>query len=46
MHAYDPTTGASLWSTSIGSVHWESPLVVDGVLYVTDGSGHLAAFGL
>ena len=46
MHAYNPTTGASLWSTSIGSVHWESPVVADGVLWVTDGSNHLTAFGL
>ena len=46
MHAYNPTTGALLWSTPIGSVHWESPLVADGALFVTDGSNHLTAFGL
>jgi hypothetical protein len=40
-----PRTGAQLWnSTSIGNIHWESPIVVDGHLYVTDESGKLWAF--
>lgn len=43
--AYNPTTGASLWSTAIGSIHWESPVVVDGLVLVSDGSSHLTAFG-
>ena len=45
--ALDPTTGNILWSSSaIGSIHWESPVVVNGVLYITDESGHLTAFSL
>ena len=37
LRAYDPTTGHALWSSdqasaggSIGAIHWESPIVVDG----------------
>jgi len=45
IQALDPTTGSQLWkNTTIGSIHWESPIVANGVLYVTDGSGHLTAF--
>jgi hypothetical protein len=39
-----PATGATLWQGAIGGVHWESPIVVNGVLYVTDESSHLTAF--
>jgi len=45
--ALNPTTGAQLWnSTTIGSIHWQSPVVACSSLYVVDGSGHLTAFGL
>ncbi|MGH2458870.1 MAG: PQQ-binding-like beta-propeller repeat protein [Chloroflexota bacterium] len=51
--ARDPTTGRILWSSpqagpkgTIGSIHWESPVVVDGRLFISDGSGNLTAFGL
>ena len=45
LRALDPTTGSLLWSTTqIGSVHWESPVVANGVVYVTDESGQLTAF--
>lgn len=47
MRAIDPTTGKTLWhSTGIGRIHWESPILVNGVLYITDQSGNLTAFGL
>lgn len=47
IRAFDPTTGKTLWhSTDIGGIHWESPIVVNGVLYITDESGNLTAFGL
>src|ERR1700674_337654 len=43
--ALDPATGGPLWSSSqIGGVHWESPVVANGVLYVTDEGGRLTAF--
>jgi hypothetical protein len=45
MHALDPTTGAVLWSSSsIGPIHWEEPVVVNGILYITDDAGQLNAF--
>jgi hypothetical protein len=47
LRALNPLTGAQLWSSSIGSApHWESPIVANGVLYITDENGHLTAFGL
>ena len=47
IRAFDPTTGKLLWhNTSIGRIHWESPIIVNGVLYITDESGNLTAFGL
>jgi len=45
MRAIDPRTGGLLWSdTSFGGVHWESPIVIAGVLYATDESGKLWAW--
>ncbi len=45
LRALAPTTGATLWSTtSIGAIHWESPVVANGVLYLADESGHLSAW--
>lgn len=46
--AFDPTTGRILWSDTSGTVglHWQSPVVVNGYLYYSDGSGHLRAFDL
>jgi outer membrane protein assembly factor BamB len=42
--ALDATTGAMLGSAPIGSVHWESPMIARGVVYVTDESHNLTAF--
>jgi outer membrane protein assembly factor BamB len=51
--ALDPSTGRRLWSSdrdgvggSIGDIHWESPIVVNGRLYVSDESGVMSAYGL
>ena len=47
LRALDPTSGEVLWSTNkIGGVHWASPIVANGVLYMTDESGNLTAFAL
>ena len=46
IRALNPLTGSLIWSTSIGSTHWESPIVANGWLYVTDGSSHLSAYSL
>jgi len=46
LRALDPATGTLLWSdASIGGIHWESPIVVDGRLYVTDEGARLWAYG-
>jgi outer membrane protein assembly factor BamB len=45
--ALDPATGHLIWNSSaIGGIHWESPVVVNGIVYITDESSHLTAFSL
>ena len=45
--ALDPTTGKELWRDSdLGGIHWESPVVVNGFVYLTDNNGKLTAWGL
>jgi len=51
--ARDPSTGNQLWSSSqasaggnIGKIHWQSPIVVAGRLYMADDDGHVVAYGL
>ena len=47
MHAYEPTTGAPLWSAGLsGSIHWQSPIVANGMVYIASNAGDLTAFGL
>lgn len=47
IRALDPLTGNELWGKSqIGSIHWESPIVANGVVYITDESGQLTAYGI
>jgi len=47
VRALDPVTGKLLWqSDDIGNIHWESPIVDNGILFLTDQSGNLTAFGL
>ena len=45
IRAYNPTSGAQLWSTATGSIHWQSPVVADGLVLLEDGAGHLTAWG-
>jgi outer membrane protein assembly factor BamB len=43
--ALNAINGSLLWSDNrIGQIHWESPIVVHGVLYITDQSGNLTAY--
>ncbi|HEU5328159.1 MAG TPA: PQQ-binding-like beta-propeller repeat protein [Thermomicrobiales bacterium] len=49
--ALDPRTGKQLWSSAnpgaggtIGGIHWESPIVINGTLYATDEQGTLVAY--
>jgi outer membrane protein assembly factor BamB len=51
--AVDPRTGQLLWTSlaphaggSIGYIHWESPIVINGHLYCPDEDGDLVAYGL
>jgi hypothetical protein len=45
--AHDPLSGDVLWSSPhIGNVHWQSPILVDGALYITDNNGKLWKFAL
>jgi hypothetical protein len=53
LRAMAPTTGAVLWSStqasaggSIGALHWQSPLIVNGNVYVVDNTGQMFAYGL
>lgn len=53
LRAMNPTTGAVLWSStqasaggSIGGLHWQSPIVVNGHVYVPDNAGNLSAYML
>jgi outer membrane protein assembly factor BamB len=47
MRALAPTTGDQLWhDTSIGFIHWESPVLVDGVLYISDEGKNFTAYSL
>jgi outer membrane protein assembly factor BamB len=46
IRALNPTTGTTLWSdtTNVGGIHWESPIVVQGRVYLTDESTRLEAW--
>ena len=53
LRAFDPEVGAELWSTrtpssggGVSAVHWESPIVAAGVLFMPDENAHLSAYGL
>jgi outer membrane protein assembly factor BamB len=47
IRALDPLTGNALWSSNlIGNIHWESPIVANGRLFITDEAGKLSAFAL
>jgi hypothetical protein len=44
--AIDPLTGEVLWEdTSIGSIHWQSPIVVSDHVFIADSEGVVTAFG-
>ncbi|GAA0710717.1 hypothetical protein [Dokdonella soli] len=45
--ARNPLTGSVLWtSPSLGGVHWQSPILVNGAIYITDNNAQLWRFGL
>ncbi|HEX8731536.1 MAG TPA: PQQ-binding-like beta-propeller repeat protein [Ktedonobacterales bacterium] len=53
LRAYDPTSGRALWNSAqssangtISGIHWESPIVVGGAVYITDENATLTCYGL
>lgn len=53
LNALDARTGKVVWSSAdaaaggtIGGIHWESPIVVNGWVYISDDGGNLTAYGL
>jgi hypothetical protein len=53
VEARDPASGRILWSSgqlgakgALSPVHWQSPIVIAGHVYVGDATGKLIAFGL
>jgi outer membrane protein assembly factor BamB len=42
--ALDARTGTQLWSSAVTGVHWASPIVVNGVVYLTDNDATLRAY--
>ena len=53
LFALDLHTGKRLWSaratdlaTTVGGIHWQSPIVVAGTVIVSDNDRHLAVYGL
>jgi len=45
--ARNPLTGDALWTSEhISNRHWQSPILVDGVVYVIDDNSGLWAFGI
>jgi putative pyrroloquinoline-quinone-binding quinoprotein len=50
LRALDPVTGSPggpLWqSMQVGSLHWQSPIVAHGVVYIADQTSAVTAFSL
>jgi outer membrane protein assembly factor BamB len=51
--ALNAVNGNTLWTSAmqgagktIGPVHWESPIVVNGSVYCSDENGQLTAYSL
>jgi outer membrane protein assembly factor BamB len=45
--ARDPTSGDVLWTSApIGDLHWQSPIVIDGAVYVIDSASKLWKFAV
>jgi hypothetical protein len=44
IQALAAASGTQLWQAAIGGIHWESPVVANGVVYILDEAAHLTAF--
>jgi hypothetical protein len=43
--AIDPATGSILWTAAADNMHWQSPIVINGKVFVLGASGTLTAYG-
>jgi hypothetical protein len=43
--ALDARSGKVLARAAMGSVHWQSPIVIEGSVYCADQDGNLNAYG-
>lgn len=53
LRVWNAASGQRVWGSDqgsagggIGAIHWESPIVVDGAVYIADESGALTCYGL
>jgi outer membrane protein assembly factor BamB len=48
LYALNPETGSQLWSGALsgGTIHWQQPVVANGIVYIADGNGKIDAFSL
>ncbi|HYS53534.1 MAG TPA: PQQ-binding-like beta-propeller repeat protein [Thermoanaerobaculia bacterium] len=45
--ALRPTTGAVLWKdNTIGDIHWQSPIIVNNMVYLSENAGYVTAYSL
>ncbi|HKO56484.1 MAG TPA: PQQ-binding-like beta-propeller repeat protein [Thermoanaerobaculia bacterium] len=45
--AVNPRTGEKLWSSNlIGGIHWQSPILVNGRLFIADNDANVTAFAI
>jgi outer membrane protein assembly factor BamB len=45
--AIRPATGAVLWEDkAIGDIHWQSPIIVNDMVYISDNAGYIKAYSL
>ena len=47
LRALDPGTGAVLWQdNAIGDIHWQSPIIVNRQIFLSDHNGHMDSWQL
>jgi outer membrane protein assembly factor BamB len=47
LSAYDTRTGEKLWSDdAIGTIHWQSPIIVNNAIFIADNEGYITAYTL
>jgi outer membrane protein assembly factor BamB len=46
LRGLNAVSGSQVWSATVGGIKWQSPIVVNGHIYVTDNNGKLWSFAL